>query len=80
MRPIGYTYPHVSARGGLSHHPCGMSGALRIYWIGSSSLVSAPFWLPVETTAFHQTWLKVPVTRSATASLNSPNFPLPVTE
>jgi hypothetical protein len=47
LRPIGYTCPNVSARGGLSHHPLWDVGRYWIYWTGSSSIVSAPFWLPV---------------------------------
>ncbi|MGL5064476.1 MAG: hypothetical protein ACRC62_31190, partial [Microcoleus sp.] len=59
LRPIGYTYPNISEGSGLFHHPqtadlfiCFLVqdvGRCEIYWLGSSSLVSAPFRLLVET-------------------------------
>ncbi|WP_333425311.1 hypothetical protein [Microcoleus sp. F4-D5] len=55
-------------------------GRSEIYWLGSSSLVSAPFrLLAIATAAFRQTWLKIAATRSAAVSLNSPDFSVPVT-
>ena len=37
-RPIGYKCPDISARLGLSHHPpMRMSGAIEVYWVGSST-------------------------------------------
>jgi|JI8StandDraft_1071087.scaffolds.fasta_scaffold01751_4 hypothetical protein len=53
LRPIGYTYLQVSLEGGLSHHPSILItntkdvGRCENYRLGSSSLVSAPFWLLV---------------------------------
>src|SRR3990172_8339757 len=57
-------------------------GRCGIYWIGSSSLVSAPSRLLVvwRTTALRRAWLRITATRSAAAFLNSPDFSLLVAE
>jgi hypothetical protein len=48
-RPIGYKCPDISARLGLSHHPPKrMSGALEVYWMGSSTSSLCTF-LPTDS-------------------------------
>jgi hypothetical protein len=84
LEQTGYVNPPVSKGNGLSHHPptgrrwgrvWGARGWL-IGWV-PHQLVSAPSRLRFT---LRRAWLRIAATRSAAGSLNSPHFPLAITD